>query len=103
MQKNESKAKSPSKKQQAEIVKFVDSTFEAYKDYTQSWRRDMLDVYNEYITFKQPKRAERETTFKVNKAHEVVNKILPRIMSKNPKWIVSTRTDVIKEKDNMLE
>ena len=93
----------PTQKQQEEVVKFVDYNFAAYKDYTQSRRRNMVEIYKEYSTFTQPKRAERETSFKVNKAHEVVNKILPRIMSKNPKRIVSIRKDVLEEERGILQ
>ena len=92
-------ASKPTFNKQADIVDFVQSTFDAYKEATSNWRKDLLDVYREYITFSQPKKAEWETTFKVNKAHEVVNKILPRIMSKDPKRIVSAKTDALKEGD----
>ena len=36
-----------------------------------------------------------ETTFKVNKAHEIENKVLPRIISRSPKWIVGYKSEEI--------
>jgi hypothetical protein len=58
---------------------------------------DYLNIYQEYSTFVMPKKAAWDTTFKVNKAHEVVNKVLPRIMTKSPKWLVSNKPDMINE------
>jgi hypothetical protein len=61
----------------------------------------MLDVYREYSTFTMPRLADWKTTFKVNKAHEVVNKITPRIMSKTPKWIISSKPDILNQVDRL--
>jgi hypothetical protein len=82
---------------QTKAVKYVASTFEQYKTLLSDYHKRSLDIYKEYSCFTQPKLADWKTTFKVNKAHEVVNKILPRIMSKNPKWIVSSKPDVLFE------
>jgi len=41
--------------------------------------------------------------FKINKAHEIVNKILPRIVAKNPRWIVSPRSDEFSPEDKFLQ
>lgn len=87
--------------QQQAAVKFVASTFEMYRELTEAWRFRMLNIYQEYGTFIQPRRAAWQTQFKVNKAHEVVNKILPRVIAKNPSWIVSTKVDEIRG-DKML-
>lgn len=84
-----------SQTQQEDVVKYVADTFSAYKDRLDDYHRRCFEVYKEYSTFTQDKEAAWKTTFKVNKAHEVVNKILPRIMSKNPKWIVSSKPDTI--------
>ena len=82
--------------QQQSAVKFVASTFEMYRELTEAWRFRMLNIYQEYSTFVQPRRAAWQTQFKVNKAHEVVNKILPRVIAKNPNWIVTTKVDEIR-------
>jgi len=62
----------------------------------------MYDVYDAISTFKGKKRADRSSTFKINKAHEVVEKILPRIIARDPKWIVSPRTDEFSPEDSKL-
>lgn len=87
------KVKIPSMDKQIKAVWYVKDTFTLFSDLTKTHRAKLLDIYESYSTFTQPKQAERQTTFKVNKSHEVVNKILPRLMAKNPKWIVSVRTD----------
>jgi len=79
--------------EQASAILFVKQNYEMYRELTEARRNRMLNIYQEYTTFVQPRRAAWQTQFKVNKAHEVVNKILPRIISKNPKWIVSTKVD----------
>lgn len=84
-----------SQTQQEDVVKYVADTFSTYKDRLSNYHGRCFEVYKEYSTFTQQKEADWKTTFKVNKAHEVVNKILPRIMSKNPKWIVSSKPDTI--------
>lgn len=81
--------------QQQKAVMLVSDTFKQYKDLLQPYHDRLLAVYTELNTFRYPKRAERSTTFKVNKMHEVSNKILPRIVSRNPKWIVSYKPDLV--------
>ena len=81
---------------------FVNANYDNFKDLMKAYREKMLGVYEGYATFKQKKQADRQTTFKVNKAYEVVNKILPRVMAKDPKWIVSVRTDEFRKEDKKL-
>lgn len=88
--------------EQIKAVNYVKETSESYKLLLQQHRDRMLDVYKGYSTFVEERKADWQTTFKVNKAHEVVNKILPRIMAKNPKWIVSLRNDEFYEDDRLL-
>ena len=81
--------------QQQSAVLHVTETFRQYKEILQPYYERLLDVYKELNSFKYPKKADWTTTFKVNKMHEVSNKILPRIISRNPKWIVSMKPDII--------
>lgn len=90
------------KSDQIEAVKFVRDTSLLYNDLLKERKDTWLDIYKAITRFKEDRKADWQTTFKVNKAHEVVNKILPRIMAKNPKWIVSTRTDEFSEDDKLL-
>lgn len=91
----------PTLEQQVEAVKYISDTFDIYKDLMSERMGQYLDIYKEYSTFTQPKQSDWDTTFKVNKAHEVVNKILPRLMSKSPKWLVSYKPDIISEVEKL--
>lgn len=89
------------KEKQAVIVKHVSDNFSIYKSMLEKFHKKQFDIYKEYSTFEEEKTADWKTTYKVNKAHEVVNKILPRVMSKNPKWIVSSKPDTLLEVDKV--
>lgn len=91
--------KNLSHEQQAKIVNHVAETFTFLKDKMSPYMSRMTDVHKEYSTFKEEKESNRQTVFKVNKAHEVVNKAVPRIMSKPPKWIVSVKEDDFDDED----
>lgn len=84
---------------QAEITKHVRDTLAGLKTQMTPYMERMSEVHKEYATFKEEKKAARQTSFKVNKSHEVVNKAVPRIMSKPPKWIVSVKEDYIEDID----
>lgn len=82
--------------QQTEIVTYVQWLEQQYDEQMQMqfWR--LKDIYKEVRSFTQEKEADWETTFKVNKMHEVENKLQSKLMSKRPKWIVSPRIEWIK-------
>lgn len=82
--------------EQAKAVQFVQTTYDMYQELTTARRNRMLSIYQEYSTFVQPRRAAWQTQFKVNKIHEVVNKILPRVIAKNPKRVVSSKVDELR-------
>jgi len=81
--------------QQQEAVLHINATFLEYKNLLQPYYDRLLAVYKELNTFTYPKKADWSTTFKVNKMFEISNKITPRIVSKNPKWIVNYKPDLI--------
>ena len=91
-----------SNEDKAKAIWQVRDTFEFYKKQSEDYRKRMYDVYDAISTFKGKKRADRSSTFKINKAHEVVEKILPRIIARDPKWIVSPRTDEFSPEDSKL-
>lgn len=64
----------------------------------------LLDIYKTVTTFKKPydKNTTRATRFVVNKSHEVINKVLPKVIARNPKWIVSRRAERFDEEDKNL-
>ena len=78
---------------QTEVVRHIQETFSNYEKQTQNRRDRMTRIYKSVSTFDNQRLQPRETTFKVNKAHEIENRILPRIMSKQPKPIVSYCND----------
>ena len=88
---------------QAQLALMISDTYKNYKELLQPYHERLLDVYKELNTFKYPKKADWSTTFKVNKLHEVSNKILPRIVSRSPKWIVSVKPDLITKKPQDIE
>jgi len=84
----------PTLAQQQDAILHVNSSFDQYKKLLDPYYTRLLSVYKELNTFTQPKIADRSTSFKVNKMHEVSNKITPRIVSRNPKWIVNIKPDI---------
>ena len=91
-----------SKTQQNTCVIYIQETFDNYKILNESRREELYNIYKEYRSFKQEKLADWSSTFKVNKAHEIVNKILPRVIAKNPRWIVNLRSDAFNEDDEVV-
>ena len=59
----------------------------------------MLQIYEALSTFELPDTGDVLTRFKINKAHEVLRKVVPRIVANPPKMVVTPRTDVFEEKD----
>lgn len=86
-----------SETQQQQAVLHVSDTLKQYQDLLQPYHQRLLAVYKELNTFTYPKNNDWSTTFKVNKMHEVSNKITPRIISRDPKWIVSIKPDLIEK------
>ena len=91
-----------SNEQELDVVLYIQETFDNYKTLNAERRDELFDIYEEYRSFKQKKLADWSSTFKVNKAHEIVNKVLPRIIAKNPRWIVDIRTDEFRPEDKLL-
>lgn len=74
---------------QTEIVLHVQETFKNYETQSQQRRARMEKIYKSVSNFYEVKTQPRETNFKINKTHEIENRIVPRIMSKQPKPIVT--------------
>lgn len=63
---------------------------------SQPQRDRYLRIYRAYKTFKEDNNANdldrsMRTNFKVNKAHEIVEKVVVRLIGKDPRWIVVPR------------
>lgn len=54
-------------------------------------KEKLFDIYSEWKSFSEKKTSDWSTTFKINKAHQVVETVLPRLTAKDPRWIVSPR------------
>jgi len=78
---------------QQEMIEVVSSTFSFLKDQSQPYRTRMTDVFEAYDTYKDSKTAGGKIQFIINKASEAVEKWLPRIIAKNPRFILSRNTD----------
>ena len=81
-----------SRQQQNDIIKHISECFRDYDQQSLTWRGRMERIYKAVNSF-EAEAVEGETRFKVNKAHEIENKILTRIIAKNPKPIVSYKAD----------
>lgn len=90
-----------SQAKQVEIIKYVKDTYTRYDQQTTEWREKMLDIYQQVTSFNQWSSLPRETNFKINKLHEIENRILPRVMSKSPKPIVQYISDDYIDNENI--
>ena len=87
--------------QQATIVRHIQETFQDYENRLRVWHAEMIDVYEKTRSFKQPKKNKWDTSFKVNKAQEIENKVMPKILANDPKWIVSYQKPDMLEMDDV--
>jgi hypothetical protein len=89
--------------QDRDAAMFISETFQSYKSLNEQHRDSMTDVYDEYRSFKQKKQNPWSSSFKVNYAHQIVNKTLPRLIAKNPRWLVNLKTDEFRPEDKFLQ
>ncbi len=83
----------PSKDLQNRIVSELLETYKNYQDLNKTRNSRLLEIYKAFSTYKEERKADYMTDIKVNKAHEVVERVLPRIIAKNPRWIVTPKTN----------
>jgi hypothetical protein len=57
----------------------------------------MLNIYEALSTFEEPDTGSIQTRFKVNKLHEILRKVVPRIIAKAPRFVVTPRTDIFQD------
>lgn len=79
--------------QQQRATLYVRDSFSSYDELMKSKREDWLRIYKAVSTFREEKKADWQTQFKVNKAFEIENKVLPSIVARDPRWDVSLKTD----------
>jgi len=89
--------------QQLELAQYIKQTFSNYEKLNGEHRTKLLSIYEQYISFEQPRDSDWSSSFKVNYAHQTVNKTLPRLIAKNPRWLVDTKTDEFLPEDKLLQ
>lgn len=72
-------------------VRHVQETTSAYQERMQPRKTQLMEVFEAYSSFKEKKERNWATSFKINKAHEVAEKIVPAMTAKDPRWIVTIR------------
>jgi len=80
-----------SKEEQAKAAKYVGDTYRIYEQQMLPRKGQLLEIFEAYSTFKEPKNSNWSTSFKVNKAHEIIEKILPSMTAKAPRWVVTIK------------
>lgn len=83
--------------QQADIVKHVNDTQSLFSQQLNDYKSRMIYIYDEISTFKQEKDRQGDVDFKINKAQEVTNKAMSKIIGRPFKWIVSQRRTINEE------
>ena len=81
----------PSKQVQIKAVNHIKDFLANSVDLSGAHKSKMLEVYKGWSTFKGVKKADWHTAFKVNKAHQVVETVLPRLTARDPRWVVTNR------------
>lgn len=87
---------------QSDVVLHVSSCYEDWSEQLNDYKARMERIYEAVSTFRESPRADWQTTFKVNKAFEIENKTLPRVIANSPKWIVTAKTDEFDSGDRKL-
>lgn len=82
------------------LLEYISLAMKTYQSQSSTYRDQMLQVYEALSTYEMPDTWDILTRFKVNKAHEIVRKVVPRIIANPPKMVVSPRTDIFEEWDD---
>lgn len=80
-----------SEEQKKEILLHINDVKTSYKSAMWSYMKRMREIHEEASTFRSPKSADWHTDIKVNKMHEIENKVNPKLIANNPKRLVSNR------------
>lgn len=86
-------------KEQAELLAYIGLSLKQYETQSKDYREQLFQVYLALSTFEMPDTWDVLTRFKINKAHEIVRKVVPRIIANPPKMIVTPRTDIFEKWD----
>lgn len=92
-----------SDEKRAEIVNFVRDTYDARDSKMATYKRRMQKIKEEISSFESRKTEKRQTSFKVNKAHEIENKVVTKMVARDPKWLVSINTHQFKKDTEWMD
>lgn len=88
--------------QKYDAVRYVKDTFDTYEQDLRNYHSKLLEIYKEVNKTEEDAVNEWDTKFHVSKMRQAENKITPKIMAKNPRFIVSWRTDTWEYEDKDL-
>lgn len=89
--------------EQSEVLWFLTETLNAFESQTDDWKAQNLEIYEALSTFTEPHTWDNFPRFKENLMHIILRQVVPRIIAKSPKPIVSVRTDSFFEWDDKAE
>jgi hypothetical protein len=83
--------------QRYDLVRYVKDTFDDYAKDLRNYQNGLMEIYKEVNKNEEEVGNAWDTRFYVNKMREIENKVTPKIMAKNPRFLVSWRTDAWEE------
>jgi hypothetical protein len=89
---------------QVRAIKQVSDYYETSSKRMEKFKQRRLEIYKEYESITEKRQSNWSSSFKINKMREVVEKVLPRIIAKNPRWIVTpSEVDYFPDTPEILE
>lgn len=85
------------KDQESKVLGFITETLNTYESQTDDWKEQNLEIYEALSTFTEPNTWDNFPRFKENLMHIILRQVVPRIIAKSPRPIVSVRTDAFFE------
>ena len=85
-----------------EMCRHVKDTFDTYEQDLKNYHNTLLEIYKEVNKTEAEAPNEWDTKFHVSKMRQTENKTTPKIMAKNPRFIVSWKTDTWDYEDKGL-
>jgi len=85
-----------------DMVRHVKDTFDDYNMDLKNYHASRMEIYKEVNKTEEDSQNDWDTKFHVNKLAQTENKVTPKIMAKNPRFIVTFKTDIESEDDKSL-
>lgn len=87
--------------QQLDIALFIKDVSESYRTRLKPRKDRANAIFEEISTFENKNPDKRAPNFKVNKAHEIVNKAVAKVMAGQPNWIVDSINYNVEDEEDM--